>query len=88
VFTVVDHHVFVWVEADHKFTGTATTGFFDAPDPEIVGHVVFGLGLPCTHKSEITDESKFEHSALPHPSPPLIKGREPVHILPPFIRGD
>ncbi len=30
--------------------------------------------LRCTHKSEITDEFKFEHSALPHPSPPLVLG--------------
>ena len=45
MFTVVDHHVFVWVEADYKFTGTATTEFFDAPDPAIVGHVVFGLRM-------------------------------------------
>jgi hypothetical protein len=44
--------------------------------------------LRCTHKSEMTDESKFEHPALPHPSPPLVKGREPVHILPPLPRGD
>jgi hypothetical protein len=28
------------------------------------------------------------HLALPHPNPPLIKGREPVYILSPFIRGD
>jgi glycosyltransferase involved in cell wall biosynthesis len=26
--------------------------------------------------------------SLPHPSPPLVKGREPVHILPPLPRGD
>jgi glycosyltransferase involved in cell wall biosynthesis len=26
--------------------------------------------------------------AFPHPSPPLGKGREPVHILPPLTRGD
>ena len=43
--------------------------------------------LPCTHKSEITDEFKFEYPALPHPNPLLVKERGPVHILPPLQIG-
>jgi hypothetical protein len=48
------------------------------------------LVVRCTHKSEITDESMFEHSALPHPCPPLGKGREqdsPVSPLQGGIKG-
>jgi hypothetical protein len=46
VFTVIDHHTFIRVEADRKFTGTTATGFFNAPDAAIAGQVVFRLEMP------------------------------------------
>jgi glycosyltransferase involved in cell wall biosynthesis len=50
---------------------------------------VYGQFL-LSRLSHFRDESAtpVDPLTLPHPSPPLIKGREPVHILPPFIRGD
>jgi hypothetical protein len=41
---MVDHHAFIWVEANRKFAGTTAAGFFDAPDAAISGQVmVFGM---------------------------------------------
>jgi glycosyltransferase involved in cell wall biosynthesis len=50
---------------------------------------VYGQSL-LSRLSHFRDESAtpVDPLTLPHPTPPLIKGREPVHILPPFIRGD
>jgi acyl transferase domain-containing protein/acyl carrier protein len=41
----------------------------------------------CTDKSEATDEYQLEHLALPHPSPPLAKGREQYSPVSPLTKG-
>jgi molybdopterin adenylyltransferase len=47
------------------------------------------LILPeLVHLTRLLKASFAQHFALPHPSPPLVKGREPFHILPPLPRGD